>query len=140
MVGGEAFYRQFVVIEQRCGLCNMVDMEGEAKLCIGHFQLNFDDIPERGRSENVQYLLVPEQAEGTDQSDQPEIMIPMQVGYENMGDAAPPYLIIDQLDLGTLPAIDQVIGTVQGYHLAGGVTVKGRNSGIISQDSDGKHE
>jgi len=67
-------------------------------------------------------------------------VITMQVGYKNMRDAAPPYLIIDQLDLGALTAIYQVIGAVKGNHLAGGVTVKGRNSGIITQNGDGKHE
>jgi len=88
----------------------------------------------------MEYLLVSEQAQGIDQSDQSEIVIPVQVGNKNMGDPAPPDLIPDQLYLGTLPAIYQVIGTIQGYHLAGGVPVKGRNSRIISQNGDGKHE
>ena len=57
-----------------------------------------------------------------------------------MGDLAAPYFVIDQLDLRALTAINQVIGAIMGHHLAGGVPVKCRNSGIIPEDRYCKHQ
>lgn len=88
----------------------------------------------------MQYLLVAEQTERADQANQSEIMVTMQMGNENMRDAATPYLIVDQLDLGALATIHQVIGAIERHHLAGWVAVEGRYGGIITQNSDCKHE
>ena len=88
----------------------------------------------------MQLLLVTEEAEGIDKSYQPEIMIAMKMGDEYMRDAAAADLIIDQLYLGAFPAIHEKIIAIQCYHLAGGVTVESRYSGVISKDRNSEHK
>jgi len=85
-------------------------------------------------------LLVIQQAERIDQPDQAKIMIAMKVGNKNMGDLAPPDLIIDQLYLRALTAVYQVVAAIQGHYLAGGMAVKGRYCRIISEDRYSEHE
>ena len=139
VIGRETLYRQFFIVEQGSRFGDVMDMEGETKLGIGHFELHFDDLPEGGGAKYMQYLLVAEQAQGINQSDESEIMVTVQVGNKNMGDPAPADFVPDQLDLGTFPAIDEVVGAIKSHHLAGRVTIESGYGRIISQNSDGKH-
>ena len=87
----------------------------------------------------MQFLFMTEQTETIDQPDQSKIMVAVQMGYKYMGDLAAPDLVIDQLDLGALATIDQVIIAIQCHHLAGRVTVECRYSRIIAKDRDSEH-
>jgi hypothetical protein len=80
-----------------------------------------------------------QEAERIDQSNQPKIVVAMEVRNEYMGDPAAPDLVVDHLDLSTLPAIDQIIVAAQRHHLAGGVPVKGRYGRIIPKNRNSEH-
>ena len=64
----------------------------------------------------------------------------MEVGNENMRNAAATDFIIDHLYLGAFTTINQEIETTQGYDLAGGMTIKCRYGGVISKDGDSEHK
>ena len=67
-------------------------------------------------------------------------MVTMQVRDENMGNAAATDLIIDHLYLGTFTTIYQEIETIQGYDLAGGMSIECRYGGVISKDGNCEHK
>lgn len=87
----------------------------------------------------MQFLLVAQQAKGINKTYKSEIMVAMQVRDEYMGDAAAADFVVDHLYLGTFPAINEEMIPVQGNHLAGRMTVEGRNSRIISKDRNCEH-
>lgn len=87
----------------------------------------------------MQFLLAAEQTEGIDQAYQSKIMISVQVGNENVRYPAAPDLIIDHLYLRAFAAIYEEVFSTHGDYLAGGMSVKCRNSRIISKDSYREH-
>ena len=56
-----------------------------------------------------------------------------------MRDPAPPYLVIDHLNLGAFATVYQKTKSIQGHYLAGRVTVKSRHGGVISKDGYCEH-
>ncbi len=71
-----------------------------------------------------------QEAHAGDQSDQSEIMIPVQVGDENMVDPASPDLVFVHLRLGAFSAINQEKMIVEGDHL--GSRDAGRKPGWLN--------
>ena len=67
------------------------------------------------------------------QPNQPEIMVPMQVGNKNMVDPATADLVFVHLRLGAFTAIDEEKMVIQGDHLGGRMPVKSRYGRIISK-------
>jgi hypothetical protein len=131
VIGRKTLDLHFFIINECSGAADGMELEGEADLGVGDAELHFNDFLQRGRSEDFQFLLVAEEAEGIDEAYQAKIMVTVQVRNEYMRDPAPPDLVIDHLDLGTFPAIDEEVFSVQGDDLAGRVSVKSRDSGII---------
>ena len=115
-------------------------MQGVTDPGIGYPELQFDDLLQGRRSENMEILLVAQQAQGIDQSHQAEIMVAVEMGNEYMGDLASPHLVIDQLYLRSLAAVHQVVIPIISHYLAGRMPVKGRNRRIISKYRNGEHE
>ena len=56
---------------------------------------------------NGECLFPAQQSHACNQTDQPEIMVTMQVGNENMVDFTPAYFISGYLHLGTFTTINQ---------------------------------
>ena len=87
----------------------------------------------------MQVMVPAQETHAGDQTDQSEIMVPMQVRDKNMIDTAAPDLVFIHLGLGAFPAIDQEKMIVQGDHLGRGMTVEGRDGRIISKYSYREH-
>ena len=87
----------------------------------------------------MQLLLMTQQIKRVDKPNQSEIMIAVKVRNKNMRYTAAADLVIDHLYLRALAAIHQEIVSIQRNHLAGRVTVKSRNSRIISEDRNCEH-
>jgi hypothetical protein len=94
-------------------------------------QVKYIDQP--GRPIEVQILVAPEETHAGYQPDEPEIVVPVQVGDENMINAASPDFVLVHLRLGALPAIYQEKMVVEGDHLGRRVPVKSRDGRIISK-------
>jgi len=53
---------------------------------------------------------------------------------------AAPDFVVNHLDLGAFPTIDQEIEIIQRNDLAGGMPVEGRYGGVISKDGNCEHK
>jgi hypothetical protein len=81
----------------------------------------------------MQIMVSTEKTHAGDETDESEIMVPMQVRDENMIDTAAPDFVFIHLGLRAFPAIDQEKVIIQGDDLGRGMTVKGRDGRIISK-------
>src|SRR5450755_4582578 len=81
----------------------------------------------------IQLLVTTQEAHAGYESDQAEIMVPMQVGDKYMIDPASPDFVLIHLCLGTLPAIHEEKVIVKGDHLGRRMPVECRNSRVISK-------
>ena len=87
----------------------------------------------------MEILLVAEQAETIDKTDQPEIMIAVKMRDKNMGYFTAPDFIIDHLNLRAFAAVYKEIMPVHCHYLAGRMPVKSGYSRVISKNSDCEH-
>jgi hypothetical protein len=72
------------------------------------------------------FLFMRKHTKCVQQSHQAKIMIAMKMGNKNMGDLSSPDLVFDHLDLRSFPAINQVVGAIVRYNLAGGMAIERR--------------
>ncbi len=73
---------------------------------------------------DMQLLGTTQQAHAGQQTDQPEIMIAMQMGNEDIVDFAAPDLVFGHLHLGAFTAVDQENLVFHRDHLGGRMTIK----------------
>ena len=87
----------------------------------------------------MQVIFSAGQAHAVQQTDQPIVMITMEMGDENVPNLAAADLVAIHLDLSPFPTIDQEHPLTRCNHLCGGMTVEHRKCGIIAQNGDGQH-
>lgn len=88
----------------------------------------------------MQVLLMAEQTKTIDETNKSEIMIAVQVRNKNMRNLTPADFVIDHLNLRAFATINQIIVTVNSNYLTGRMPVKCRNSRVIAQNGNCKHE
>ena len=99
---------------------------------VGDLQLHSDDLFQRGRSMDMKILRASQQAHAGQQTNQPEIMIAMQMGNKDIIDLAAADLVFGHLHLGTLAAVDQKDLIFHRDYLGRRMTIKSRESGIVA--------
>ena len=99
---------------------------------IGHLELHSDDLFQRGRGMDMKFLGAPQEAHAGQQANQPEVMITMQMGNEDVIDLTAADLVFGHLHLSALATVDQKDLIFHGNHLSRRVTIKSRESGIVA--------
>jgi len=99
---------------------------------VGDLQLHSDDLFERGRGMDMKILRASQQAHTGQQTNQPEIMITVQVRDKDVIDLAAADLVFRHLHLCSFPAVNEEKMFVHCNHLGRRMTVESRESGIIA--------
>src|ERR1700753_3430629 len=94
------------------------------QLDIGDLELQSDNLLKRGGAVDKELLGSAEQPHAGEQTDQPEVVIAMQMGDEDMIDLAAADLVFGHLHLGSFPAIDKKDLILHRDDLRGGVTIE----------------
>lgn len=81
-------------------------MQGIGEMGSGKLQLHIDQLFQFRRRMKVQVLRTVEQAHTGEQADQPEIMVAVQVGDEDVIDLAAFYFVPGKLYLGPFAAVN----------------------------------
>ena len=99
---------------------------------IGHLELHSDDLFQWGRGMDMKILRASQQAHAGQQANQPEVMIAVQMGNEDIIDLTATDLVFGHLHLGALAAVDKKNLILHRDHLGRRMTIKSRESGIVA--------
>src|ERR1700761_4728503 len=99
---------------------------------IGYLELHSDDLFQRGRGMEMKILRTSQQTHAGQQPDQPEVMIAVKVGNEDIIDLTTADLVFGHLHLGALATVDQEDLVLHSDHLGSRMTIKSREGGIVA--------
>lgn len=111
-----------------------IELNGEIKGGVGVFELEGKDVAQAGRSIQIEAVFSAIEVHRGYETDEPIIMVAMQMADENIVDFGEPYVIILYLQLGAFPTVDQVVGVVHRQYLCCLIPPVSRGSRIRTQN------